>query len=273
MLAICSCICHGRQVQASGGELTGSRHADGQTQLEKPGTIPSGTFDPMKVLMVSLLALHPAAGFTSPGSFRSQHGHHLPLKSRFSYSSPAMNVPEGRRAFIASAATLAASMLTVAPAYGTYCIKRTPLGACTDTAPGEAPWLVKPVYNITRSEDFTGMERFEGNPDGQALVAKLKARAEQNKVANERAIKEKTLKAGLAGKYGPFSTERPIVRWVDEELVLDTVTYPEFDRLNRAGVLTKTPQGLDTYVEGFDPLLFLAQEPPKGEGGGLFGLR
>ena len=94
------------------------------------------------------------------------------------------------------------------------------------------------------------------------LIRRLRQKTADNAEVNAREVKEKTLRNGLAGTFGPFSSEAPIMRPDGE---FDIVSLERFDRLKDAGKLTVSKTGLDTYIEGFDPKTFGEKK------GGFFG--
>ena len=142
------------------------------------------------------------------------------------------------------------------PAYKTQafsdevCVRRTPLGACAETAP----------------EKNTGAERYkvlqiEPEPESD-LVRQLLKKSEENAEANAELVKQKTIKAAQPGTFGPFAKDAPIMR---QDGSFDVVPLAKYDRLKDKGKLTKTQAGLDVYIKGFDPD---APEPKQK----LFGL-
>ena len=120
------------------------------------------------------------------------------------------------------------------------CVRRTPLGACAETAPGQREAPAQAPLKVLKMEP---------EPESE-LVKRLLQKSEVNKEANERLVLEKTIKAGQAGQFGPFSNEAPIMR---QDGTFDVVSVRRFDKLKDRGKLTKTATGLDQYVAGFDP--------------------
>ena len=172
-----------------------------------------------------------------------------------------------RRVILARAAAAATSATTLLPAFAEgrveqrgaeyayknqafgdeVCVSRALNGACQQTAPdrGESPEEKErklKVLQIDRSDLQISEE--------SDLVKRLKQKTLENAEANAREVKEKTIKAGQAGVYGPFSNEAPIMR---ADGSFDSVSIGKFERLKDRGVITKTATGLDTYVAGFDP--------------------
>lgn len=179
-----------------------------------------------------------------------------------------------RRALLRSSAAMAAGAIGTSSAsaalrggedaYATQvfdanvCTKRTPLGACSeqgamvDKVKPEEAKATAPGGALMAPEDYESSE----------LIRRLRQKTADNAEANAREVKEKTLKNGLAGTFGPFSSEAPIMRPDGE---FDIVSLERFDRLKDAGKLTVSKTGLDTYIEGFDPTTFGAKK------GGFFG--
>ena len=62
--------------------------------------------------------------------------------------------------------------------------------------------------------------------------------------------KEKTVAAGLAGTYGPFAREAPVMR---ADGSFDAIPLRKFDRLKDKKKIVRTETGLDAYAPGFDP--------------------
>ena len=75
-------------------------------------------------------------------------------------------------------------------------------------------------------------------------------RTAENREANEREVREKTVKANLPGVFGPFSSEASIMR---ADGSFDVVSLRRYDKLKDRGKITQTKTGLDAYVAGFDP--------------------
>ena len=136
------------------------------------------------------------------------------------------------------------------------CIRRTPLGACAETAPKGSPEAQRQAAARAPSNAPVRVLKVEEEPESD-LVKMLKAKSEANADANAQLIKEKTIKAGQAGVFGPFSSETQIMRQDGE---FDIVSIKKFQKLKDRGFLTKTKTGLDIYVEGFDPDVPLPKE-------------
>ena len=184
-----------------------------------------------------------------------------------------------RRAVLRAAAAVAAAPLTLPllpataaqrgaePAYkvqsfddSAVCTRRTPLGACADTAPMGSPEAEK-VLN--RDTGAVPMRVLQAEPEAESdLVKSLLKKSAENAEANAQLVKEKTIRANQYGQFGPFSSETQIMR---QDGSFDIVSIKRFDKLKDRGKLTKTKTGLDIYVKGFDPD---APEPKEK----LFGL-
>lgn len=130
------------------------------------------------------------------------------------------------------------------------CVRRTPMGACAETAPERDD--AAPKLNVLQVTP---------EPESDLVKALLKKTAE-NADANAETVKQKTIKAAQPGNFGPFAKDAPIMR---EDGSFDIVPLAKYDRLKDRGKITKTAVGLDTYVKGFDPD---APEPKQK----LFGL-
>ena len=119
------------------------------------------------------------------------------------------------------------------------CVRRTPLGACAETAKGGRAAGDAPLKVL----------QIEAEPESE-LVKRLLQKTEENKDSNARLVLEKTIKAGQSGQYGPFASEAPIMR---QDGTFDVVSIRRFEKLKDRGKLTKSATGLDQYVKGFDP--------------------
>ena len=118
------------------------------------------------------------------------------------------------------------------------CTRRTPLGACAESRP-------------EREAAAAPLNILQPTPEPESdLVRSLLQKTADNADANAQLVKEKTIKAGQAGQFGPFANEAPIMR---EDGSFDTVSLKRYDKLKDRGKLTKTATGLDRYVKGFDP--------------------
>jgi hypothetical protein len=81
------------------------------------------------------------------------------------------------------------------------CIARTPLGACAETAKES---------RAARSGGTAPLRILQPVPEAESeLVRTLLKRTEENAEANARLVKEKTIKAGQPGSFGPFASEAP----------------------------------------------------------------
>lgn len=125
---------------------------------------------------------------------------------------------------------------------GEVCVRRTPLGACAETARGR---------DLPKPASPPPMKVLQVAPEAESeLVRSLLKKTADNAESNAQLVKEKTIKAGQPGVYGPFAKEAPIMR---RDGNFDSVPLAKYDRLKDRGKLTKTATGLDVYVEGFDP--------------------
>ena len=118
------------------------------------------------------------------------------------------------------------------------CTRRTPLGACAESKPEreEAP----PPLNVLQPV---------AEPQSDLVRSLLKKTAD-NADANAQLVREKTIKAGQPGQFGPFAKEAPVMR---EDGSFDSIPLRRYDKLKDKGKLEKTATGLDRYVKGFDP--------------------
>ena len=118
------------------------------------------------------------------------------------------------------------------------CVKRTPLGACAETAK-EKTTAAAPLKVLQATPE----------PESE-LVKQLLRKTAENADANAELVKQKTIKAAQPGTFGPFAKDAPIMR---ADGTFDIVPLAKYDRLKDRGKITKTKTGLDTYVKGFDP--------------------
>ena len=124
------------------------------------------------------------------------------------------------------------------------CVRRTPLGACAETAPGGRD-------QAAASSGGKALKVLQAEPEAESeLVRLLLQKTADNEQKNAQLVKEKTIKAAQAGTFGPFAKDAPIMR---EDGSFDIVPLAKYDRLKDRGKITKTATGLDAYVKGFDP--------------------
>ena len=135
------------------------------------------------------------------------------------------------------------------------CTERTPLGACKQSVTPTRSVPSQPPAPLTTLKPAA-------EPESE-LVTRLLERSAQNKEANDRLVKEKTLKAGLSGSYGPFATTTPVMR---TDGSFDSISFARYDRLKDKGKIVKTKTGLDAYAPDFDP------DAPEPKPAKLFGL-
>ena len=132
------------------------------------------------------------------------------------------------------------------------CTKRALNGACVETgkasaAPSAAPKLLQ-------------MQPEEQSDYVKSLIQK----SADNKEANDRLVKEKTIKADEGATFGPFAKNAPIMR---ADGTFDVVPLGRYKKLDNKGKITKTKTGLDMYIPGFDPD---APEPVRQKFLGIF---
>jgi len=133
------------------------------------------------------------------------------------------------------------------------CVKRSPLGACAEFA---AP---------DRSKEKTRYRQLQAEPEEESeLISSLRKRSAENADKNAQEVREKTLKAGMGGTFGPFANNAPVMR---ADGSFDIIPLGRFDRLRDQKKIVQNKNGLDVYAPGFDPD---AKEPEKKGFLGLF---
>jgi hypothetical protein len=136
------------------------------------------------------------------------------------------------------------------------CRRRTLLGACAEGGTGRTVEDDAPPKLLQATPDTFG--------DDSPLVQRLLQRTAENAEANDRLVRDKTVKAALPGTYGPFATKAPVQR---RDGSFDELPFAKYDRLKDRGFIERSPVGLDRYVEGFDPD---APEPERPKFLGIF---
>ena len=167
----------------------------------------------------------------------------------------ALEVPlYGRRALLSSTATVAiagcapravAAQRGAEDAYATQtfqetvCTRRTPLGACAEQG-------VRQVKNGAESAAPTSVpENYDSD-----LIRTLRERTAANADANAQQVKEITTRNGLGGTFGPFSNEASVMR---QDGSFEVISVGRLERLKDAKKVVQNKNGLDTFIEGFDP--------------------
>ena len=191
---------------------------------------------------------------------------------------PASVEPLGRRAVLGLAAAAAGLRATRVSAeegvqrgaedpykmqmFGdTVCVRRTPLGACAEVGTPKAA-AEAPLKTLSAP---AGAPSYDGLPDTD-YIQSLRQRTAENAEANARDVQERTVRAGLAGSYGPLASTAPVMT---QDGGFVDVALGEYDALKNAGKLQTTKTGLDQFVEGYDPSRPLREQQ---EGGWFFGL-
>ena len=130
------------------------------------------------------------------------------------------------------------------------CTRRTLLGACGEqekAAPAAAPAAAPPQ-----------LLRVAPEPESE-LIKNLLARTEANKVANDREVLEKTIKAGLPGTFGPLAKTAPVMK---ADGTFDVIPLYKYDKWKDQKKIVVSKTGLDVWAPGFD-LDTVSKEPPK----------
>ena len=134
------------------------------------------------------------------------------------------------------------------------CVKRTPLGACAEQgksagkAPAPAVLAPAPVAAAASEES--------------ELIRGLLARSAENAEANAREVREKTLKNGLGGQFGPFSKDAPVMK---PDGSFEIIRISALERYKDKKWIVKGENGLDGWVQGFDTATAVAEEAKKGK--------
>lgn len=134
------------------------------------------------------------------------------------------------------------------------CTKRGPLGACKKferrTAENDNDRATKyfndPELKFQEKYKAAQLQAIEdkangvpsaGSPefDGNALVAKLKERSEENRAKNDSIVRQKTLQNNLGANFGPFSSKVPILNADGVDYTL--LDAPQAMRLKNAGYI------------------------------------
>jgi len=129
------------------------------------------------------------------------------------------------------------------------CVKRTPLGACAEqgksTGKAAPPAVLAPTPVATAA------------PEESELIRGLLARSAENAEANEREVREKTLKNGLGGQFGPFSKDAPVMK---PDGSFEIIRISALERYKDKKWIIKGENGLDGWVTGFDAAAAVAAE-------------
>lgn len=133
----------------------------------------------------------------------------------------------------------------------TVCVRRTALGACAEQGTRAAAPVAEPAAPTSVPENYES-----------ELIARLREKTAANAEANALQVRELTLRNGMAGTFGPFSSEVSVMR---RDGSFDVISVARFDRLKDAKKIVTNKNGLATFVEGFDP------EAPEKKSGGWFG--
>lgn len=134
------------------------------------------------------------------------------------------------------------------------CTKRGPLGACKKserrTAANDNDKATKyfndPELKFQEKYKAAQLQAIEdkangvpsaGSPefDGNALVARLKEKSEENRAKNDSIVRQKTLQNNLGASFGPFSSKVPILNADGVDYTL--LDAPQAMRLKKAGYI------------------------------------
>ena len=94
-------------------------------------------------------------------------------------------------------------------------------------------------------------------PEESELIRGLLARSAENAEANEREVREKTLKNGLGGQFGPFSKDAPVMK---PDGSFEIIRISALERYKDKKWIIKGENGLDGWVTGFDAAAAVAAE-------------
>mmetsp|Transcript_15574 Transcript_15574/g.23050 ORF Transcript_15574/g.23050 Transcript_15574/m.23050 type:complete len:249 (-) Transcript_15574:589-1335(-) len=239
----------------------------------------------MKTSAVCLLAL---SQWRSVHSFTTSSSSHHPRSVDLFASSS--NEEDGRRNFLAKAATAAAVALipnvafadtigkeTEAPTLSTgeavmICKKRGPLGACTETALRTAEndndkasqYFVDPAKYVKARQD--ALAAAEKESEGNALIIKLRQQTEDNKERNELIVRQKTIENDQSASFGPF--DRQVVIMNTDGKTYTLLQNPQAMRLKKAGFIVDRRFVTQPTKEELDKAL----NPEEEQGGGIGGI-
>lgn len=138
------------------------------------------------------------------------------------------------------------------------CAKRTPLGACAEqvkTVKPAAPAPLAPSGAVLAPTPVA-----TAVPEESELIRGLLARSKENAEANAREVREKTLKNGLGGQFGPFSKDAPVMK---PDGSFEIVRISALDRYKDKKWIVTGSNGLDEWVPGFDKAAAVAAETKK----------
>ena len=145
------------------------------------------------------------------------------------------------------------------------CIRRTPLGACAEYgSESKAAAAPAPVVRVQSAPAAPAEEESE-------LVKGLLARSAANKEANERLVKEKTLKNGLSGTFGPFAKDAPVMK---ADGTFEIIRIAKLEKWKDSGKIIVSKNGLDTWAPGFENAAAVeeAEAAARANKKGFFGL-
>ena len=138
------------------------------------------------------------------------------------------------------------------PFANTVCVERTPLGACREYGAVPGAPAKPPAERVDPSALSSAKDvrlRCEGTcPEDSELIQYLKKKSEANKEANDRELLEKTVKANLAGTFGPFSSEGAVMKPNGE---FDILPKNVIEKLRDRKYVVTTKTGLDAWKDGF----------------------
>ena len=138
------------------------------------------------------------------------------------------------------------------PFADTVCVERTPLGACREYGAVPGAPAKPPVERVDPSQLGGAKDvrlRCEGTcPEDSELIQYLKKKSDINREANDRETMEKTVKANLAGTFGPFSSEGAVMK---ENGEFDILPKNAIEKLRDRGYVVTSKTGLDAWKPGF----------------------
>lgn len=136
------------------------------------------------------------------------------------------------------------------------CTRRTPLGACATTGQESVPVeRAQPV--VQRAAPTVVAPPKE--PESE-LIRALLAKTEANAEKNAREVQEKTIKNGLAGTFGPFAKEAPVMK---ADGSFDIIPLYKYDKFKDQKKIVLSKNGLDMWAPGWDLEKASIEQPKK----------